>query len=268
MSDDEGSGPVDAHANGPLPPVDVLVRTANSARTLESALAPARRWLPVHRFIVVDRASTDDTQAIAKRYGAEIYVDEVGIGRATHWALELADTELVLFLDSDVTLRRPDFYREALRTIARPGVGAVVGTPVGHSFLYGLPLGLTLLPRTWALGVTIPPEAQGAETYFFRQQLRKDHRRIAYVPNAMDHRSPYRGRHWPEWQGAQIRRSAGWSPRELTYSLLVVLLIHANSHSARNVAYTPVFYLKLLRGFMDPQRWWMRDRRFLPPEES
>ncbi|MGI0067452.1 MAG: glycosyltransferase family 2 protein [Thermoplasmata archaeon] len=248
--------------------VDVLVRTFNSARTLEAALASARRYLPVHRLIVIDRASTDGTPEIVRRYGGELYVDEQGIGRATTRAVELAETRLVLFLDSDVTIVRADFYPEATRAISHPRVGAVVGTPIGHPFLYGLPLGLTLLPRTWAREVAIPPDAQGEETYYIRRALRRSRRRIAYVPDAIHHTSPYRGRHWPEWQGAQLRRAAGWSVSELTYSFFVILMIHANSRSARNLAYTPIFYLKLLRGFLDPHRWWIRDRRSLPANES
>src|SRR5271170_2222401 len=247
-----------------LPSVDVLVATYNSARDLDPCLEAVRAFLPVGRLIVVDRHSTDGTAEIARRYGAEVHLEDVGLGYARTLALSLASSDLVLFVDGDVILRRSDFYAHALAEIRRPGVGAVVGTAVGHRFLYGLPLGLTLLRRTWATEVPIPPAAQGAETYYLRRALRAQHLKVRYVPNAMEHRSVYRVRNWPEWQGAQLRRAAGFDPGELTYAFEVVLLIHLNSQKLRNVLYTPIFWMKLVRGFLDPDRWGTLERRTGP----
>lgn len=246
---------------GPYPPIDVLVRTFNSAATLADCLEAARRHLPIGRLIVVDRHSTDRTIEIATTFGSEVHYEESGIGRATMLAVRSARTENVLFLDSDVVIRRPSFYERALRELGRPRVGAVVGTAEGHRFRFGLPLGLTLLPRAWVASVAIPDDAQGAETYYLRRALKRDRRRVAYVPDAMEHFGTYRDRDWPEWQGAQLRLAGGWSLPSIVDSFLVILLIHANSRSPRNVLYTPVFFLKLMRGFLDPARWRFRDRR-------
>lgn len=248
-----------------LPPIDVLVATFNSAQDLRPCLAAVRAYLPVHRLIVVDRNSTDGTPAIAREFGAEVYSEEIGLGYARTFALAKAETPFVLFVDSDVILRRPDFYPRALEAISRPRTAAVVGTPVGHEFLYGLPFGLTLLDRRWATSIELPGDAQGFETYYFRRALRKEGRRVRYVPEAMEHRSAYRGGTWPEWQGAQMRLAAGVSPYELTYAFFVVLLIHMNSRRPKNILYTPVFYLKLLRGFIAPDRWRYLDRRTRQP---
>jgi glycosyltransferase involved in cell wall biosynthesis len=247
-----------------LPPVDILVATYNSARDLDACLGAARDLLPIGRLIVVDRNSTDGTPEIARRHGAEVHFEDVGLGYARTLALDLASSELVLFLDGDVIVRRRDFYSRALALLREPGVGAVVGTALGHPFLYGLPLGLTLLRRDWARSVSIPAAAQGAETYYLRRALRRQRLRVRYVPEAMEHRSIYRVRNWPEWQGAQLRRAAGPSVRELAYALEVVLLIHLNSRKLRNVLYTPVFWVKLLRGFFAPDRWGTLDRRSAP----
>ena len=248
----------------PLPPVDVLVATYNSARDLDACLGAVRALLPVGKLIVVDRNSTDGTAEIARRYGAEVHLEEVGLGYARTLALSLASSELVLFVDGDVILRRADFYARALLELGRPGVAAVVGTAVGHRFLYGLPLGLTLLRRAWAVSVPISPAAQGAETYYLRRALRSQHLGVRYVPDAMEHRSIYRVRNWPEWQGAQLRRAAGFSLYELVYAFEVILLIHLNSRRFRNALYTPVFFAKLLRGFLAPDRWGTLDRRHPP----
>lgn len=249
-----------------LSPVDVLVCTFNSGHQLEGVLESVQKHVPVHRLILVDRFSTDRTVEIARNLGAEVYSLEAGLGQARPLALRLASTPNVLFLDSDVTLRRPDFYTEALRLLDLPRTGAVVGAAVGHRFLFGIPMGLTLLRRAWGLSVQIPPDApEGRETYYFARRLAKDRLRVRYVPDAMEHRSTYRTRTWPEWQGAQTRLTAGLSPREVSYALLVILLIHSNSRRPRNVLYTPIFFLKFLRGYLAPERWQFRDRRVITP---
>ncbi len=255
------SGAGMSNADAALPPIDVLIATSNSAATLAEALESARKLLPIHRIIVVDRHSTDGTAEIARRFGAEVHLEDTGLGKARNLALELAETDPVLFLDSDVVLRRPDFYGRALEEYRRPGTAAVVGVSEEHRFQYGLPLGLTLIGRRWALGARIPDSAQGRETYYLQRAARKEGLRVRYVPDAMRHYGTYRQLpHWPEFQGAAIRRSSGLNPRELAYALVVVLLMHMNSRRPRHILYTPIFYLKLLRGFLAPARWGRVDR--------
>jgi len=105
-------------------------------------------------------------------------------------------------------------------------------------------------------------EAQGAETIAFRRAIRRGSLKVRYVPDAMRHYGTFRRvPTWPEWQGAQTRLVAGWSPYELTYSLMVILLIHMNSRSPRNMLYTPIFYAKFVHGFLNPERWRVLDRR-------
>ncbi|HTW40504.1 MAG TPA: glycosyltransferase [Thermoplasmata archaeon] len=249
----------------PTPPVDVLLATFNSARDLHACLAAARAHLPIGKLIVVDRHSTDRTAEIARQFGAELHFEEVGLGYARTLALSLATSDLVLFLDGDVIVRRPDFYERALEELEKPRTAAVVGASVGHRFLYGLPLGLTLLRRKWATSVAIPPEAQGAETFYLRRAVRRQHLRVRYVPDAMEHRAIYRVRNWPEWQGAQLRRAAGVSAYELANAAEVVLLISLNSRRPRAVVHAPFVYGKLLRGFFAPDRWGSMDRRRVTP---
>jgi glycosyltransferase involved in cell wall biosynthesis len=244
------------------PPIDVLVATFNSAATVEATLTAARKHLPIHRLIVVDRASTDGTPEISRRAGAEVYPDELGLGYARNRALQLADTDPVLFLDSDVIVTRPDFYARALESYQKPRTAAVVGMTVGHRFEYGLPLGLTLVGRAWALAAGIPDTVQSRETYFLQRAARRAGLRVRYVPDAMKHLGTYRSApHWPEFQGAGIRSTSGLNPREPLYAFIVVLLIHMNSGRPRDLVYTPVFYAKLLRGFLQPDRWGRLDRR-------
>jgi glycosyltransferase involved in cell wall biosynthesis len=252
-----------------LRPVDVLVATYESAGTLAETLAAARAHVPVHHLIVVDRSSRDGSAGIATAHGAMVFDDRTGLGRARNVALAAADTDPVLFVDSDVVIERPDFYARALEEYARPRTAAVVGMACGHRFRYGLPLGLTLIGRRWALAARIPDAAQGRETYYLQRAARQQSLATRYVPDAMRHHGTYRSAaHWPEFQGAAIRRSSGWNPRELAYAAVVVVLMHLNSGRPRNVAYSPVFYLKLLRGFSDPGRWSRLDRATEPVRQA
>jgi len=238
------------------PPIDVLVATYESAGTLAESLSSVRAHVPVHHLIVVDRSSRDGSAEIAKEHGAKVLDDPVGLGRARNLALAAADTDPVLFVDSDVVVERPDFYARALHEYARPRTAAVVGMSLGHRFRYGLPLGLTLIGRRWALDARIPDDAQSRETYYLQRAARHQRLSTRYVADSMRHHGTYRAvPHWPEFQGAAIRRSSGRNPREIAYAAEVILLMHLNSRRIRNVAYTPVFFLKLLRGFSNPRRW-------------
>ncbi|MCI4334615.1 MAG: glycosyltransferase family 2 protein [Thermoplasmata archaeon] len=242
--------------------VDVLVCTYNSATHLEECLKAARECLPIRRLIVVDRHSSDGTDRIALRWGADLHQEEVGLGFARTRAVALSTTPQILFLDSDVIVRRRDFVERGLEELRHPGTGAVVGTAVGHRFLYGLPLSLTLLDRAWASRVRVPPEVQGRETYYLQRELRRSRLGVRYLTDAYTHFGTYRAApHWPEFQGAWVRITGGFSPRELLYSAMVVLLIQMNSRRRRNLAYAPIFYAKLLRGFLHPSRWRDLDRR-------
>ena len=242
--------------------VDVIVRTFNSDRYLEQCLSSARNFLPVNRLLIVDHNSTDRTVEIAKRYGAEIYEEDVGLGFATSKAIEMARTEYLIFLDSDVTIKRRDFMREACRLMSKKNTCAVVGSAKGHIFHYGLPLGLTLMPLDHVKTISIPATIESRETFFMQRKFRESRLKVRYVRDSMEHNSAYRSyRYWPEWQGAHIRITAGVNPKEILYSLLVVFLMLSNTKKLRNILYTPVFQTKLLNGFLNPARWYHMDRR-------
>jgi glycosyltransferase involved in cell wall biosynthesis len=245
----------------PRPAVDVLVASYQSAGTLDAALTAVRANVPVHCLIVVDRPGTDGSAEIARRHGARVISDDIGLGAARNRALAAADTDPVLFVDSDVRITGPEFYAAARHEFARPGTAAVVGMSVGHRFRYGLPLGLTLIGRTWSLRAGIPDGAQGRETYYLQRAAREQHLRVRYVPDAMVHAGTYRADPaWPEFQGASIRLASGWDPREVAYAAVVILLMHMNGRRARHVLYSPIFFAKLLRGFLAPRRWSRIDR--------
>lgn len=241
--------------------MEVVIRTFNSERTLESCLSSITQRIPFDSLLVIDHNSTDRTVEIAESFGAEVIGEDVGLGYATTLGVEHSQAEFILFIDSDIRVTRPDFLKAARKLMETGDTGAVVGTAVGHPFLYGLPLGLTLFRRSCLSDLEIPPKAAGSETFFIRRNLRRKRLKVRYLRNSMVHNSVYRSfRFWPEWQGAQVRLSAGLAPGEFLYSLLVIFLLLTNSKSLKNFLYIPVFWAKFLRGYTDPIKWKRMDR--------
>lgn len=245
---------------------DVVVRTYNSDEHLQECLGSILRCVPVNRLILVDRHSSDRTVEIAVAHNAEVILDEKGLSSATSIGISSTRSRLILFVDSDVVIEREDFFMKALKLLEENKTGAVVGMAVGHRFVYGLPLGLTLFKRETVAGIVFPLELQGRETYFIQRQFRKRRLAVRYVLDAMKHYGTYRSQpHWPEWQGSQVRLATGGSITELVRSFIVVLLMHMNSGRAKNVLYTPIFCTKLVRGYISPGRWGRMERGRVAP---
>ena len=242
--------------------VDVLIRTFNSAETLTDCLDSVTRYVPFSRIIIADHCSTDKTQEIGKQFNAEILTEELGLGYATKLLISSARTRYLLFVDGDVEVAKEGFVDESVRLIEQGNVGAVVGCSVGHRFLYGIPLGLTLIRRDLAEKVSPPDYIQGRETFYFEEVLRRNALKVAYIRDAMIHRSTYRGvKYWPEWRGAQIRLTPSRHIGQLLNAITVVFMMHLNSKRIKNFIYSPIYYLKILRGYYNPDRFGKLDRR-------
>ncbi len=250
--------------NHELESVDVLIRTFNSAQTLESCLGSIAKNVPVRRILVADHNSTDGTQGIAAKFGAALFQEETGLGYATKLLISKAETKYVLFVDGDVSIIKSTFFADALEKFKDLKTGAVVGCAFGHNFLYGIPLSLTMMPLQLARKIGMPDNIQGRETFFFEKVISDASLKIRYVRDAMIHRSTYRKyRYWPEWQGAQIRLTPSRHFRQLINAIFVVSMIHLNSKSTKNFLYSPIYYLKLITGFMNPAKWGNIDRRII-----
>jgi glycosyltransferase involved in cell wall biosynthesis len=204
--------------------------------------------------VIVDHDSQDDTLNVASRYSAEIHKETQGLGYARQLCIDLVDTDLIVFVDSDVEIMRRDFLDVSTKVLADRRHGAVVGMSRGHRFAYGLPASLLVLRKSDFEGKTIPAYIDARETYFIQCRLDDQHLRIFYVPEAIVHRSQFR-RFKPEWEGANTRILPSSKPRELAFALKVVFLMSLNSGQAKNVAYVPIFYLKFLFGFARPGSW-------------
>jgi len=92
--------------------VDVAVCTYNSERYLDLCLQSICNFVPFKKLIIVDHYSTDGTIHIAKKYGAEIYLENIGVGYARQLAIEQGDSPFILFVDSDVVFRDDVWFKK------------------------------------------------------------------------------------------------------------------------------------------------------------
>ena len=230
------------------------VCTFNSATTLHSCLKSVRRVAPGSRLIVVDHFSQDETFRIATEFDAEIIRESRGLGYARQLCLDFTDTEYLVFVDGDVEIVRDDFVETATRALVDRHYGAVVGMSMGHRFGYGLPAGLLVIRKEDFVGDVVPDYVDARETYFLQKRLRELGLKILYVQDSMIHRSQFR-RFKPEWEGANTRLLPDSAARQLLVALGTIILLSLNSRSLKNIAYVPIFYLKFLRGFVEPARW-------------
>lgn len=232
----------------------IFVCTYNSAATLEKCLASVVASEPEAHLVVVDHASSDSSVEIAKRFGAEIRRETVGLGYARQLCFEISETPYLAFVDGDEEIVEKAFFRNALELLRGPKVGAVAGLGLGHRFAYGLPMGVLLLRSQDFKGKIIPSFVNAREEFFVRKRLRALGLTTVFLADAKVHRSQYR-RYKAEWEGANTRLAAGVSPSQLLFILKVMLLQSLNGKRLGNVLYVPVFYLRFLRGFVDPAPW-------------
>ena len=86
-------------------PLSAVVTTMNNAATLERCLCSVA-W--VDEIIVLDSGSTDETLAIANRYGCRIFSEPFkGYGAQKQSAIDKAAHDWVLLLDADESLTLP-----------------------------------------------------------------------------------------------------------------------------------------------------------------
>ena len=110
-----------------LEPIDVIICTKNSGKTLQPVLERVFKYVPVSNLIIVDGGSTDDTLRIADKYTDKIHFDggkPLGFSRAL--GLELAKTDIVAFIDSD-TYIPPNWYKRLINHFSDPRTVVVTG---------------------------------------------------------------------------------------------------------------------------------------------
>ena len=108
-------------------PIDVIICTKNSVKTLQGVLERVFEYVPISNLIIVDGGSTDGTLSIADKYTDKIYFDggkPLGFSRAL--GLELAKTEIVAFVDSD-TYIPPNWFESLIGHFSDPKTAVATG---------------------------------------------------------------------------------------------------------------------------------------------
>lgn len=127
-----------------MPTLSVILITKNEGRNLTECLSSLADI--AQEIIIVDSNSTDDTAAIAKRYGAIVSqpVDWPGFGIQKNRALDLTTQEWVLSLDADerltpelrIEIRHALAYANEHTCFAIPRLSRYCGRYMKHSGWY------------------------------------------------------------------------------------------------------------------------------------
>ena len=100
------------------PTISAIVITRNEAHNIEACLQSLQPW--VDEIVIVDSQSTDDTVAIAQRFGAKVSqpADWPGFGPQKNRALNLATCEWVFSIDADERVT-PELAQEIQTVLSR-----------------------------------------------------------------------------------------------------------------------------------------------------
>lgn len=132
--------------------ISVVIPAYNEADFLPRCLKSlcAQVDAPPYEIIVVDNASTDNTSAVAKEYGAKVvYEPEQGVVHARQAGLTAAKGEIIVSTDAD-SFFKPDWL-EYIGDFFDTHEGA--SGLAGHYYFYRAPLWAKILPPLGAVAV-------------------------------------------------------------------------------------------------------------------
>ena len=125
--------------------ISFIIPTKNEGKTLEKTLRCLIRYSGSREIIVSDGRSTDETAAIAEKYADQVIeykgIGKQGIAAGRNAGAAAAKGDLLLFLDADMCIDKPDDF-----------FGAAIACFEKDSGLVGLTVNLRVFPEmaTWA----------------------------------------------------------------------------------------------------------------------
>ncbi len=97
------------------PLVSFVIPTLNSERTLDKCLSSiVQQDYPLIEILVIDNGSTDNSIAIARKFGARIYFLKGPLGDVRRLGIDNSLGELVSLWDSDVYIRHPEWLSQSV----------------------------------------------------------------------------------------------------------------------------------------------------------
>lgn len=114
------------------PMISVIIPAYNGRKTLTECLGAINSSdYPNYEVILVDDCSKDATPAIAREYGARVTSLEggpYGPGYARNRGVEMANGEIVLFIDADVVIKSDTVTKVAETFVNKPEISALFGS--------------------------------------------------------------------------------------------------------------------------------------------
>lgn len=110
--------------------VSIIIPALDEARTVGDVVTAAKQAASVDEVIVVSDGSRDGTAALARAAGADLVVElskTVGKGGAVMAGVDLAQGEVLVFLDADLIGLTPAHVEQLIRPILRKDADMVVG---------------------------------------------------------------------------------------------------------------------------------------------
>ena len=149
--------------------IDAIIPALNEAATVGRVVEALTRSGQIHRVIVVDNASSDDTAARAIEAGATVVSCPMpGLGRAVKMGIRSSTAEVILKTDADIDNWNPR-WAEALQPPDSSTLSRATFRSPYDSFPVTRLVVQPLLARLWPEAVRIPLPITG--TYAFHREL-------------------------------------------------------------------------------------------------
>ena len=212
--------------------LSAFVITRNEADRIEACLRSVCGW--ADQVIVLDSGSSDETVAIAKRFGATVYeTDWPGFPAQRNRALGLVDGEWVLSIDADERLT-PELRAEIDAALSDPALNATLIKMPWRTYFCGKPLrfGRYAAPQ----GKLFLRAGARYGTRPVHEQLLLPARRVLRLKSPLDHYS------WRSYAHAQ--------EKHLQYAVLLAQHKHAQGKRGRLVLATVRFFFDFLQQYV------------------
>jgi glycosyltransferase involved in cell wall biosynthesis len=269
---------------------DVLICTYNSGRYLDECLKYIVKTIPVNRILIADHDSTDNTLNIARKYRAIVIFEKVGLSFARNILMELSETEIITWIDSDFIVKEKGWWEKAYNILVGDNnIVAVVArvkecyepereryvnwwwTMFPRSKKLAFVLGATLMRRKDTM--ELPKDLNASEDTYMSNKWLEQKRTIREISINGTHYFDY-STNKAYWHGANMRILGRHSKINKSYNNMVLLFIRRILPSVAKAIPPAIYYrdfsiikwnmnhwVKFLIGWMNPETYTKMERK-------